>query len=89
MTVKEVEEELNGYWPEFMPILHEILLEHGHLMVVHDAYVIDQTQFNKLFFFPFWACGLSTMWLTCIHGLFVGFSSETIGLSRTKGYDTG
>ncbi|XP_050267030.1 uncharacterized protein LOC126710549 isoform X2 [Quercus robur] len=37
LTVKEVEEELNGYWPEFMPILHEILLEHGHLMVVHDA----------------------------------------------------
>ncbi|XP_050267035.1 uncharacterized protein LOC126710552 isoform X2 [Quercus robur] len=37
LTVKEVEEELNGYWPEFMPILHEILLEHGHLMVAHDA----------------------------------------------------
>ena len=84
--MKEVEEELNGYWPEFMPILHEILLEHGHLMVVHDAYVVDQTQFNKFFFSP---SGLSTMWLTCIHGLFVGFSSETIGLFLTNGYGTG
>ncbi|KAF3966578.1 hypothetical protein CMV_009326 [Castanea mollissima] len=37
LTVKEVEEELNGYWPEFMPIVHEVLVEHGHLMVVHDA----------------------------------------------------
>nr|XP_023917445.1 uncharacterized protein LOC112028988 [Quercus suber] len=37
LTAKEVEEELNGYLPQFMPILHEILLDHGHLMVVHDA----------------------------------------------------
>ncbi|KAM4073585.1 hypothetical protein ACB094_10G030900 [Castanea mollissima] len=37
LTAKEVEEELNGYWPQFMPILHEILLDHDHLMIVHDA----------------------------------------------------
>ncbi|XP_075642660.1 uncharacterized protein LOC142614021 isoform X1 [Castanea sativa] len=35
LTAKEVEEELNGYWPQFMPILHEILLDHDHLMIVH------------------------------------------------------
>ncbi|KAB1215718.1 hypothetical protein CJ030_MR4G016473 [Morella rubra] len=37
LSAEEVEEELTGYWPEFMPILHEILVHHGHLMVVHDA----------------------------------------------------
>uniref|UniRef100_A0A2N9H8I8 Uncharacterized protein n=1 Tax=Fagus sylvatica TaxID=28930 RepID=A0A2N9H8I8_FAGSY len=37
LTAEEVEEQLNGCWPEFMPILHQILVEHGHLMVVHDA----------------------------------------------------
>jgi hypothetical protein len=41
LSAKDVEEELNGYWPEFMPILHQVLVEHGHLMVVHDAYVTE------------------------------------------------
>nr|POF04335.1 hypothetical protein CFP56_16393 [Quercus suber] len=37
LTAEEVEEELNGYWPDFMPKLHQIYHEHGHLMVTHDA----------------------------------------------------
>ena len=48
-----------------MPILHEILLDHGHLMVVHDAYVADQTQFTRffiyLFIFYFWLIKLCIM----------------------------
>ncbi|XP_042947927.1 uncharacterized protein LOC122280888 [Carya illinoinensis] len=37
LTVEVVEEELNTCMPEFMPILHEVLVDHGHLMIVHDA----------------------------------------------------
>ncbi|KAG2680150.1 hypothetical protein I3843_11G086000 [Carya illinoinensis] len=37
LTAEEVEEELNTCMPEFMPILHEVLVDHGHLMIVLDA----------------------------------------------------
>ncbi|KAF5477703.1 hypothetical protein F2P56_004320 [Juglans regia] len=37
LTAEEVEEELNRCMPEFMPILHQVLVDHGHLMIVHDA----------------------------------------------------
>ncbi|XP_040987267.1 uncharacterized protein LOC121235100 isoform X1 [Juglans microcarpa x Juglans regia] len=37
LTAEEVEEELNTCMPEFMPILHQVLVDHGHLMIVHDA----------------------------------------------------
>ncbi|KAB1215762.1 hypothetical protein CJ030_MR4G003024 [Morella rubra] len=34
---EEVDEELNGYWPEFTPILHQVLVDHGYFIVVHDV----------------------------------------------------
>ncbi|XP_042947861.1 uncharacterized protein LOC122280861 [Carya illinoinensis] len=37
LTAEEVEEELNTCMPKFMPILHEVLVDHGHLMIVLDA----------------------------------------------------
>jgi hypothetical protein len=46
LSAKDIEEELSGYWPDFMPILHQVLVEHGHLMVVHDAYVTLYIKLN-------------------------------------------
>jgi hypothetical protein len=46
LSAKDVEEELSRYWPDFMPILHQVLVEHGHLMVVHDAYVTSYIKLN-------------------------------------------
>ncbi|KAG2680152.1 hypothetical protein I3843_11G086100 [Carya illinoinensis] len=37
LTAEEVDEEFNRCMPEFMPILHQVLVDHGHLMIVHDA----------------------------------------------------
>ena len=69
-----------------MPILHEILLDHGHLMVVHDAYVADQTRFTRFFIYLFFTSGLSTMRLTCIMIFLQGSQVKSL-VFLTNGYE--